>query len=55
MNTYICEDDVELNSAVELQPLGESVEVSLGSTFEVNCTTFTEDICWETTPKCFYS
>ena len=38
---------------MELQPSSESVEACLGSTLEVNCTTFTQYLLWETTPECF--
>ena len=38
---------------MELQPSSESVEACLGSTFEVNCTTFTRYLYWETTFECF--
>ena len=37
---------------MELQPSSESVEVCLGSTVEVNCTTFTQYLYWETTLEC---
>ena len=49
----VVEDDVILNSAVELQPSSESIEVCVDDTVEVNCTTFTEYLYWETTPECF--
>ena len=51
---YVVEDDV-LNSTVGIQPSSESMEACIGSTAEVNCTTFTQDLYWETTPGCFYS
>ena len=54
LHEHVVEDDV-FNSAVELQPSSESIEVCLGSTVEVNCTTFTIDLYWETTPECFFS
>ena len=39
-------------SVVELQPSSESVEVCLGTTVEVNCTTETNFLLWSTSPEC---
>ena len=38
---------------MELHPSSEHIELCTGSTVEVNCTTFTQDLYWETTPDCF--
>ena len=53
LNEHMLECDVVLHCAVELQPSGEYIHVCVGSTVEVNCTTFTQDLYWETTPDCF--
>ena len=37
---------------MELQPSSESVEVCLGTTFQVNCTTETDHLRWRTSPQC---
>ena len=37
-------------SVVELQPSSELVEVCLGTSIEVNCTTETDDLLWGTSP-----
>ena len=41
-----------LYNTVILQPASDSIEVCIGSTVEVNCTTFTADLAWET-DDCF--
>ena len=47
---FVMEDDLELLFAVELQPSNSFVEVCLGNTVEVNCTTETDHLLWSTSP-----
>ena len=48
---FVVDEDAYL-SVVELQPSIESVEVCLGTTVQVNCTTGTNDLLWRTSPEC---
>ena len=55
LNKRMLDNDVVLHCTVELQPPSEYIELCTGNAVEVNCTTFIQDISWETTPDCFLS
>ena len=49
---FVVEDDLVLLFAVELEPSSNFVEVCLGTTVEVNCTTETNFLLWSASPEC---